>query len=124
MKKVLSIVAVSLLSLTGCGSNPAKTTATPAQPTVAATNAPVQTYECDNGLTAYVKHINRDQIELSVQNHKAILSLTPSASGSRYVAEQGLFGYGGQWHSKGQEAHFSYVGMHGNAGQAICRTTS
>lgn len=125
MKKSISLM-VAALSLTACASQPTTTptstqSGTLAQPVQIAHTAQTQKYDCDNGLTVYTKNIADDKLELVVQDYRAIMSIAPAASGNRYIANQGLFGAGGEWHTKGGEAYFGYVGTHGNRGETVCR---
>lgn len=81
-------------------------------------------FDCDDiGLTAQVRRLNNDQIEIRIDNRTAVLSRASSASGERYTGSTGLWGHGGEWHQKGDTAVFSYTGLHGNQTEVVCRRT-
>lgn len=84
-------------------------------------DAKAATFLCDNGLTVQVERAGRDQIRLNVDNRTAVLTQAVSGSGERYVASGGLWGSGGEWHQKGNQAFFSYTGVHGAKGETSCR---
>lgn len=114
MKKIASLVAVGALVLTGCATNPNTMNTTTDKK--AAVLPSVQHFGCQNGLDVVVKHLGGDKIELVTSDNKqAVLSRAVAASGELYVANTGLWGYGGQWHQKGGEAYFEYVGVHGGS---------
>lgn len=77
-------------------------------------------FECNNGLTVTVVRTTPDQIQLTTQQYRAVMNQAVSGSGERFVATQGLYGYGGEWHQSGDEAHFSYKGVHGKHGETSC----
>ncbi|MDO4768955.1 MAG: MliC family protein [Brachymonas sp.] len=78
-------------------------------------------FSCQNGLTVNIRHLGGDQVELRLDNKRAVLKQAVSGSGERYVAKQGLFGRGAEWHQKGNEGHFSFVDPYGNAIETSCR---
>lgn len=79
-------------------------------------------FECRNGLTVTVALAGRDRISLAVENQTqpVTMSLAPSGSGERYTASTGLYGGGGEWHRKGNEAVFGYAKVHGGRGETAC----
>lgn len=79
------------------------------------------TYLCDNGVEVQATQLSDESIGIKVDNYTATLNIAPSASGSRYVSNRGLFGSGGEWHTKGHEANFAYTGVHGAKGETVCR---
>lgn len=115
MKHLIAIVVAGLM-MVGCASKPASTqTSTATAPVATPVSASVQKFSCNIGLDVTIKHLGNDQIELTTSPDvkRAVLSQAPSGSGERYVTNTGLWGNGGEWHQKGGEAHFSYVGVHG-----------
>lgn len=124
MKSLLIAGAVASLALVGCTTSNSVTQANTNQPTVAKSTATTQKFECNNGLTVHVTHLGNDQIELNTQTYSATLTQAPSGSGERYTATQGLYGYGGEWHQKGNQAHFSYKGVHGANGATTCNAVN
>lgn len=131
MKKFLMASVAAALVMTGCANTNTATTvgtSTATNTTTTTKVAPVstmatQTFSCNVGLDVTVKHLGNDQIELvtSPDVKRAVLTQAPSASGERYVTNAGLWGNGGEWHQKGNDAHFSYVGVHGGAPKsAVC----
>ncbi|MFA9485655.1 MliC family protein [Moraxella haemolytica] len=120
MKKIASLVAASAVILVGCATN----SNTASNNMTAKAQPAIQHFSCENGLSVAVKHLGNDQIELTTNdNKKAILSQARSASGELYTAHTGLWGYGGQWHQKGSQAYFEYVGVHGGAAKNTSCTT-
>lgn len=115
--KHLMAIAVTGLMVVGCASKP--TTTSNATTTTTQTSTPasvlVQKFTCNVGIDVTVKHLGNDQIELTTSPDvkRAVMTQVPSGSGERYVSNTGLWGKGGEWHQKGSEAHFSYVGVHG-----------
>lgn len=83
-----------------------------------------QRFSCQNGLTVNVKHLDVNQVELRLDDKRAVLKRAVSGSGERYVAKQGLFGRGAEWHQKGNEGHFSFVDPYGNAVETSCNATN
>ena len=47
-----------------------------------------------------VRNLNNDQLELRLDDKRAVLSSDVSGSGSRYTSNRGLFGKGAEWHEK------------------------
>lgn len=120
MKK-LAISALVALGLVGCqATTQSPFTTQKTAPATQNTQVTTQKFECNNGLTVTVKYLNTEQIQLTTQNYSAVLDITPSGSGSRYASHKGLFGYGGEWHENGRQAHFAYKGVHGNSGETTC----
>lgn len=132
MKNFIIASALVSLALVGCTSTTTKVQAPTAQtPTTPITQPTLNTktktvqagqtrFQCDNGLTVFVKQLSPEQIQLNVQNYQAVLDLSPAASGERYLSTKGLFGTGGEWHQKGNEAYFGYKGVHGAVGATTC----
>ena len=60
----------------------------------------VQSFSCENGLSVQVRNLSTDQVELRLDDKVATLSSAVAGSGERYVANQGLFGKGAEWHQK------------------------
>lgn len=77
-------------------------------------------FSCRNGLSVNVRHMGNDQLELRLDDKRAVLKQAVSGSGERYVAKQGLFGRGAEWHQKGNEAIFNFVDPYGNAVETTC----
>lgn len=122
MKKlVLSMAALSVMAMTGCANtsgNPAKTTTSAVSSTMPAVSvASTQQFSCDIGLDVAVRHLGNNQVELTTSPDvkKAVMTQVPSGSGERYAANTGLWGKGGAWHQKGNDAYFEFVGVHGGA---------
>lgn len=80
-----------------------------------------QRFSCQNGLAVHVRHLGGDRLELRLDGKQAVLTQAVSGSGERYVANQGLFGRGAEWHQKGNEASFRFVDPYGNAVSTACR---
>lgn len=132
MKLALVGGAILALAMTGCSIIKPKTQDDTATATVSAETAQQTTvnhvvttakFECNNGLTVTAQRISPEQLQLTTQQYRGVLTLAPAASGERFVATQGLFGYGGEWHQKGNDAVFSYKGIHGADGQTQCSVT-
>lgn len=142
MKTLVTVgLGLSVALLTACAATPAKqaaadTTATTA--TTATTTAPVATasapvaatntftqsvrqFDCNTGISVLVKYLSSEQVAVQVQNYAATLTIAPAASGSRYVATQGLFGFGGEWHEKGNMGVFAAKNVHGTPIQMTCQ---
>lgn len=77
-------------------------------------------FECQNGLSVTVRHMGNSQVELRLDDKRAVLKQAVSGSGERYAATSGLFGRGAEWHQKGNQAHFSFVDPYGNAVETSC----
>lgn len=126
MKSLFIAGTIASLALVGC-TTPNSTTQPNNQQTQATVtkSAPTtQKFECNNGLSVHITHLGNDQIELNTQTYRATLTQAPSGSGERYTATQGLYGYGGEWHQKGNQAHFSYKGVHGANGATTCNAVN
>ncbi|WLF84761.1 MliC family protein [Moraxella sp. ZY210820] len=128
MKSLLIAGTIASLALVGCTTSKSVTQPNN-QATQHTTQKPVtssvtQKFECQNGLTVHVTNLNDDKIQLNTQTYSATLTQVPSASGERYTATQGLYGYGGEWHQKGNQAHFSYKGVHGANGETTCNAVN
>lgn len=134
MKKLITVgLGLSVALLTACAASPAKqstttattNTAAPVATTqVAATNTftqSVRQFDCNTGVSVLVKYLNTEQVAVQVQNYTATLNIAPAASGSRYVATQGLFGFGGEWHEKGNMGLLSAKNVHGTPIQMTCQ---
>lgn len=135
MKKLITVgLGLSVALLTACAASPAKqstttattNTAAPVATTqvTAATNTftqSVRQFDCNAGLSVLVKYLNTEQVAVQVQNYTATLNIAPAASGSRYVATQGLFGFGGEWHEKGNMGLLSAKNVHGTPIQMTCQ---
>lgn len=114
----LSIATVAVLALAGCaGKNTTKPTTTTPSVNNPTTTASVRHFSCDAGVDVAVKYLGNSQIELTTSPDvkRAVFSQAVSGSGERYVGNTGLWGNGGEWHQKGNQANFSYVGVHGGA---------
>lgn len=79
-------------------------------------------FVCENGQTVKIKALNTEQILLETQGRFATMKLDESASGSRYLADSGLYGKGGEWHlGKRGEAYFAYSDAAGQEVETDCR---
>lgn len=126
MKKfMIAGVGLSVALLTACaGTTTSKPTTSPASTPAAqapAQTATVRQFDCNTGLSVLVKYLNDEQVAVQVQNYTATLNIAPAASGSRYVATQGLFGFGGEWHEKGNMGLLSAKNVHGSPIQMTCQ---
>lgn len=83
--------------------------------------ANVRTFSCENGLSVQVRNLNSEQLELRLDDKRAVLSSAVAASGERYTASSGLFGRGAEWHQKGGEAFFGFTDPYGNQVETSCR---
>ena len=81
----------------------------------------LRTFSCENGLSVDVRNLNNDQLELRLDDKRAVLSSDVSGSGSRYTSNRGLFGKGAEWHEKNGEASFSFTDPYGNRVETSCR---
>ena len=128
MKKlVIAGMGASLALLTACTgtttSKPAVTTpaSTPVAAKTAQTQTTVRQFDCNTGLSVLVKYLNDEQVAIQVQNYAATLNIAPAASGSRYVSTQGLFGFGGEWHEKGNLGMLAAKNVHGKPIEMTCQ---
>ena len=80
----------------------------------------VQSFSCENGLSVQVRNLSTNQVELRLGDKVATLSSAVAGSGERYVANQGLFGKGAEWHQKGSEAFFGFTDPYGNKVETSC----
>lgn len=80
----------------------------------------VQSFSCENGLSVQIRNLSTDQVELRLDDKVATLSSAVAGSGERYVANQGLFGKGAEWHQKGNEAFFGFTDPYGNKVETSC----
>lgn len=80
----------------------------------------LRTFSCENGLSVDVRNLNNDQLELRLDDKRAVLSSDVSGSGSRYTSNRGLFGKGAEWHEKNGEASFSFTDPYGNRVETSC----
>ena len=78
-------------------------------------------FSCENGLSVHVRQLGSGKIELRLDDKRAVLSSAVAASGERYTSENGLFGYGAEWHQKGGEAFFGFADAYGNVVETSCR---
>ncbi|MCL1623156.1 MliC family protein [Moraxella sp. Tifton1] len=78
-------------------------------------------FSCDNGLVVSTSYLSDEKIMLKTREFQGILTIAPSGSGSRYVSNQGLFGYGGEWHEKGNIGILSAKNVHGQPIQTTCQ---
>lgn len=134
-----ALTAVAVLAMTGCATNKpaaklqshAHAHAMPSQAMANDYRKPVthrmasqtMVYECNElGLTVHASYPNDSQVNLTIEQggENAIFNIAPSASGSRYVSNQGLYGGGGEWHTKGSDAYFTFAGVHGDKKEAVC----
>lgn len=83
-------------------------------------DARVQSFSCENGLSVRIRNLSTDQVELRLDDKVATLSSAVAGSGERYVANQGLFGKGAEWHQKGSEAFFGFTDPYGNKVETSC----
>ena len=83
-------------------------------------DARVQLFSCENGLSVQVRNLSTNQVELRLDDKVATLSSAVAGSGERYVANQGLFGKGAEWHQKGSEAFFGFTDPYGNKVETSC----
>ena len=82
--------------------------------------ASVERFSCENGLSVQVRNLSTNQVELRLDDKVATLSSAVAGSGERYVANQGLFGKGAEWHQKGSEAFFGFTDPYGNKVETSC----
>lgn len=80
-----------------------------------------QSYSCENGLSVQARNLNNNQLELRLDDKRAVLSSDVSGSGSRYTSNRGLFGKGAEWHEKNGEAFFAFTDPYGNQVDTSCR---
>ena len=83
-------------------------------------DARVQSFSCENGLSVQIRNLSTDQVELRLDDKVATLSSAVAGSGERYIANQGLFGKGAEWHQKGSEAFFGFTDPYGNKVETSC----
>lgn len=79
-----------------------------------------KSFICVNGMSPKVDYINDSQIKLTLEGKTTTLDIQTAASGERYVANNGIFGYGGEWHQKGDMATFKYKNVHGVPAEISC----
>lgn len=121
--KALSLIA-SVLALAACAAPEASRPHhghMKRMPDQVRTAPVVQSFACENGLSVRVRHLNNQQIELRLDDKRAVLSSAVAASGERYTASNGLFGRGAEWHQKGGEAFFGFTDPYGNQVETSCR---
>lgn len=82
-----------------------------------------QQFECRNGMTVTVARTGEDLITISTSTDtgNATLQAAQSASGERYVSNQGLYGKSTEWHVKNGEALFSFTDPYNNKVETDCR---
>lgn len=129
--KLMLPVALAV-GLSACMSNP-----TPPSQARSATVAPAATsqqhvapapaqmaqemrFSCQNGLTVQIRYLNPDQVELKLDDKKAMLIAAVSGSGERYVGKTGLFGRGAEWHQKGKMGMLNFADPYGNMVETSC----
>lgn len=116
--KLATVLTASALALLAACAQPGHDKPQPNTPAPAA----AASFDCEKiGLTAQVRRLGNDQIEIRIDNRTAVLSQVSAASGERYSGNTGLWGHGGEWHQKGDTAVFSYTGVHGNQASVVCR---
>ena len=129
MKKIAtwSMPLIAAWALSACGTTSSNApTQQPKQPAAATEMAPraetgVERFTCENGLNVQLRPLGQDQLELHLDDKRAALVRAVSGSGERYVATQGLFGRGAEWHQKGGEAFFSFTDAGGRKVETPCR---
>ncbi|MFL1731478.1 MliC family protein [Moraxella oculi] len=89
--------------------------------TMKLTSSNAREFSCDNGLVVSTSYLSDEKIMLKTREFQGILTIAPSGSGSRYVSNQGLFGYGGEWHEKGNIGILSAKNVHGQPIQTTCQ---
>lgn len=119
MKKLILVSAVMSSILVGCTtqSSSVKTPSKAMTPTS-------RHFVCENGLDVHVNYLNSEQIDLLVGSSHTTLNRNVSASGERYTTQMGLFGHGGEWHEKNDEAIFSFKIMNGTPVDVVCNAKS
>ncbi|PAT42667.1 MliC family protein [Vandammella animalimorsus] len=132
--KTLSMLAGCAVALAACsGTQPKQPQNQMAQVAgqASTTAAPTQHHEmmaskfaCQNGLTVWVQPRGTEQLELKLDDKSAMLNITVSGSGSRYVGKSGLFGRGAEWHQKGNEAFFSFYDPYNNLVETNCTSVA
>lgn len=75
--------------------------------------APQSAFVCENGDHATITYLNDNAVELALKydttKPKTVrLQRVAGASGEKFSAKKGFFGYGATWHEKGGEANLSY----------------
>ena len=124
--KALVVSVLAVFALAGCNSLPfdlpgkGKRQDRPAmQPKANAHHhGKTKTFVCNNDAQPVIRRINEDQIELIVDGRGTIMNAAVSGSGERYVSQTGVYGKGGEWHQKADEATFTY---HDVGSPAQCR---
>lgn len=77
-------------------------------------------FSCENGMTVWVQPRGTEQVEIKLDGKSAVLDIAVSGSGERYVGKTGLFGRGGEWHQKGNQAFFSFYDPYNNLVETNC----
>ncbi|RMX10080.1 hypothetical protein EBQ34_12800 [Vandammella animalimorsus] len=123
--KTLSMLVGCAVALAACSGtkpkqpqNPVAQAATAAAP--AAQQAMASQFSCENGMTVWVQPRGTEQVEIKLDGKSAVLDIAVSGSGERYVGKTGLFGRGGEWHQKGNQAFFSFYDPYNNLVETNC----
>lgn len=129
--KTLSMLAGCAVALAACSGTQPKQPQNQVSGHAATNVAPAQHHEmmaskfaCQNGLTVWVQPRGTEQLELKLDDKSAMLNITVSGSGSRYVGKSGLFGRGAEWHQKGNEAFFSFYDPYNNLVETNCTSVA
>lgn len=88
--------------------------------------APQSAFVCENGDQATITYLSEDAVEVSLKYDttkpkKVRLQRVAGASGERFAASKGFFGWGATWHEKGGEANLSYNTQEGEVSVACQR---
>lgn len=113
--KALLVVALAAVALTGCNSMSLKKPLpklhkhdSHAQHKPQHNHVKTKRFVCDNDAEPVIRRINEDKIELIVDGQGTVMNAAVSGSGERYVSSTGVYGKGGEWHQKADEATFTY----------------
>lgn len=117
MKIMLPVISVVALALAGCATNNVSDVKAPTSSTYQVHSA---NFICANGMTPKLTYINDSQAQLTLEGTTTTLTLDTAGSGERYVSQNGIFGYGGEWHQKGDVAAFAYKNLHGVPAEVAC----
>lgn len=110
MKAIIATAALALV-LTGCNSIPSfKSHDKPRkhESGMKHHHGKVKKFVCNNDAEPTIRRLNENQIEITVDGQATVLNATPSGSGERYESATGVYGKGGVWHQKADEATFVY----------------
>lgn len=78
-------------------------------------------FGCQNGLYVNIDYLDADRLQITMDDKFATLQSAPSASGTLYSSNAGLFGNMTQWHQKGNEGVLAFVDPYGNRVDTVCR---